>query len=314
MMMSSSPNGPTDHRGVYAVPPVARNDDERRSINPDENIKIVRHIVSGGVSRFLYGGNGNLYHISLDDYAVLLECLDGTSDGVTIVPSVGPTFGRAIEQAAILRRFRFPFVMALPGSDPRTAAGLERGYREIADAAGVPILLYLKSEDNFGDDLDGGLDAIARLIDDGVSVGVKYAVVRENPGEDAYLEGLLGRVDRNYIISGLGERPAVVHMEQWKLPGFTTGSGCVNPHRVQALFEAASRGDFDAAREHRAHFMRLEDLRDRWGPVVVLQEAVDAAGIARVGPHVPFLSGLSVDQRREVAETARSLARYEAVT
>lgn len=297
-----------DHRGVYAVPPVARNDDERRSINADENVRLVRHIASGGVSRLLYGGNANLYHISLGDYELLLDCLDTASDGLSIIPSVGPTFGRAMEQAAVLRRYRFPFAMVLPGSDPRTAGGLEHGYREIAEAAGMPLLLYLNSEDNFGPDPNAGLDAVARLIDDGVAAGIKYAIVRENAREDAYLERLLARVHRDYVISGLGEAPVVVHMEEWGLPGFTTGSGCLNPHRAQQLFDAAVRQDFDAARAHRAHFMPLEELRARWGAVVVLHEAVALADISRTGPHLPFLSGLPREQRDRVAEVAKGVA------
>lgn len=297
-----------DHRGVYAVPPVARNDDGRRSVNPDENVRIVRHIASGGVRRLLYGGNGNLYHITLDDYGVLLACLEGASDGLVIVPSVGPAYGRAIEQAVVLRRHRFPFAMLLPGGHPRNAAGLERGYREIADAAGIPLLLYLKAENNFGDDIEAGLDVIGRLVADGIAVGIKYAIVRENPREDAYLGALLDRVDRKFVISGLGEPPVVVHMEDWKLPGFTTGSGCLNPGRAKALFDAAVRGDFDTARMHQAHFMPLEELRERWGAVVVLHEAVALAEIAQTGPHVPFLAGLTHEQRDRVAGAAKHVA------
>lgn len=301
-------DGTYDHRGVYAVPPVARRIDDARSIHPEENARILRHIAEGGVRRILYGGNGNLYHISMSDYEQLLDCLSDWSDTLTIVPSVGPAYGRAMDQAAVLRRHRFPFVMALPCNDPRTAAGLTRGYREIARAAGIPLLLYLKSEDNLGPDVDAGLDAVAELIDDGVAIGVKYAIVRKDPGDDAYLQGLLSRVEREVVISGLGERPAVIHMEEWRLPGFTTGSGCINPKHVQALYEAAQRGDFVRAREYRSAFMPLEDLRDRWGPGVVLHEAVESAGIARVGPHVPFLSELTADQREEVGATAGKLA------
>ena len=36
--------------------------------------------------------------------------------------------------------------------------------REIADAAGMPLILYLKSEDGFGADREAGLDAVGRLM------------------------------------------------------------------------------------------------------------------------------------------------------
>jgi dihydrodipicolinate synthase/N-acetylneuraminate lyase len=101
--------------------------------------------------------------------------------------------------------------MMLPCGDPRDARGLEAGYREIADAAGVPLILYLKSEDAFGTDKDAGLDAVARLVSDGVAAAIKYAVVLADPANDSYLDGLLRRVDRARVISGMGERPAIVH-------------------------------------------------------------------------------------------------------
>jgi hypothetical protein len=54
--------------------------------------------------------------------------------------------------------------------------------------------------------------------------GHQYAVVRTDPARDTYLDGLLKRVDRQRVISGIGERPAVIHLRDWQLSGFTTGS------------------------------------------------------------------------------------------
>ena len=95
-------------------------------------------------------------------------------------------------------------------------AGMEAGLREVADAAGVPLILYLKSEDGFGSAREAGLDAVGRLMDDGVAVAIKYAVVRDDPGQDAYLDGLLRRVDRTRVISGMGERPAIEHLRDFE--------------------------------------------------------------------------------------------------
>ena len=55
------------------------------------------------------------------------------------------------------------------------------GIRELADAAGMPLILYLKSEDSFGSDKEAGLDAVGRLMRDGVAVAIKCAVVRDDP-------------------------------------------------------------------------------------------------------------------------------------
>jgi hypothetical protein len=49
-----------DLRGVFPVPPLARKNDARRSIDFEENNRIARHIADGGLTRFLYGGNGRI--------------------------------------------------------------------------------------------------------------------------------------------------------------------------------------------------------------------------------------------------------------
>ena len=143
------------------------------------------------MTRFLYGGNAFLYHVTLAEYEELLDWLSGFPDALWAIPSVGPSFGRAIDQAALLRRHSFPCAMALPCADPRDARGLEAGLREIAEAAGLALILYLKEEANFGGDHEAGLDAVARLVDAKVCVAIKYAVVRNDPVDDPYLEGLL---------------------------------------------------------------------------------------------------------------------------
>jgi 4-hydroxy-tetrahydrodipicolinate synthase len=296
-----------DLKGVFAVPPLARRNDTARSIDFVENERIVKHISSGGISRFIYGGNAFLYHIELAEFEALLEWLSGFSDETWVIPSIGPAYGRALEQAAIVRKHRFTTVMVLPCADPRDANGLERGYREIAAAAGARLIVYLKDETNFGSDKEAGLDAIQRLVNDGVCIGIKYAVVREDPLHDAYLEALLARVDRCNVISGIGERPAVVHLGDWKLHGFTTGSGCIAPRLSQTLFEACARDDFQAAADVREQFLPLEDLRDAWGPARVLHHATELVGIAKTGPIAPYVSTLNDKQLEKLGPLALTL-------
>jgi dihydrodipicolinate synthase/N-acetylneuraminate lyase len=296
-----------DLNGIFAVPPLPRHTDQRRTLNFEAAESVARHIEAGGITRFLYGGNAFLYHISLDEYGALLGWLAGFSPSRWPIPSLGPSFGHAIDQAKLLRRHSFRCAMMLPCSDPRDARGMETGLREIAQAAGVPLIVYLKSEDGFGADKDEGLDAIGRLIDDGVAVAIKYAVVRDDAAQDAYLDGLLRRVQRNRVISGMGERPAIVHLRDFHLAGLTTGSGCIAPRRCSDLFAASRQADWPRAENLRADFMPLEDLRDAWGPARVLHHAAELAGIAPAGPIPPYVSALSSRQLRELAPVARAL-------
>jgi len=304
--MRTNPLTPADFRGVFPVPPLCRNADG--GIDFQETVKVVRHIAAGGIRNFLYGGNAFLYHVTLAEYEALLDFCNSAAGDLLMIPSAGPSFGRAMDQAPLLRRYRFPCVMLLPCADPRDAAGLERGYRRFAEASGTPLIVYLKDENNFGADRTAGLDAVGRLVRDGVCIAIKYAVVRQNPSEDAYLQGLLERVDKARVISGIGERPAIAHMRDFGLPGFTTGSGCIAPALSRVLFELNSARDWAAAETVRQAFLPLEDLRDAWGPARVLHSATRHAGIAETGIIGPYVSMLDAAQEARLAPVAKALA------
>jgi dihydrodipicolinate synthase/N-acetylneuraminate lyase len=300
-----------DLQGVMAVPPLARKEAPGRPLDLGENDRLLRHMTAGGITRFLYGGNAFLYHLSLAEYEELLDWLAGFPDACWAMPSLGPSYGRARDQAALLRRHRFPCALALPCGDPRDALGLEAGLREVAEAAGLGLILYLKDEGNFGSDIEAGLDAVARLVEAKICVAIKYAIVRPDLGQDPYLERLLARVDKHLVISGIGERPAPMHMRRFGLPGFTTGSGCLAPRLSGELFRACAKGDFARAEEIRAAFLPLEDRRDAWGPARVLHAALELAGVARTGPIPPFVSALSDGQRGPLLPVVQGLLAKE---
>ena len=183
--------------------------------------------------------------------------------------------------------------------------------REVAEASGIGLILYLKEEGSFGSDKTAGLDAVGRLVDSGVCVGIKYAVVRPDPLDDPYLKALLERVDRRFVISGMGERPAVAHMKSFDLPGFTTGSGCLAPALSQGLYEACVAKDWTTAEDRRRPFLPLEDQRDAWGPARVLHAALELAGVATTGGIPPFVTAISDKQRAELEPTAKTLLARE---
>jgi dihydrodipicolinate synthase/N-acetylneuraminate lyase len=298
---------PTDLEGVFAVPPLPRKRDARRTLDFDAAECVARHIEAGGIMRLLYGGNAFLYHVTLDEFETLLGWLTRFPDTRWPIPSIGPSFGRAMDQTRLLRRYPFRTAMMLPCGDPRDARGMEAGIRDIADAAGMPLILYVKSDDGFGSDKEAGLDAVGRLMRDGIAIAIKYAVVRDDPRKDAYLDGLLRRVDRMRVVSGIGERPAVIHLRDFQLRGFTTGSGCVAPRLCSEIFTACRAKDWTRAEALREHFMALEDLRDEWGPARVLHHATELAGVAPTGPIPPFISPLERQQLDRLAPVARAL-------
>ncbi|MDK1385305.1 dihydrodipicolinate synthase family protein [Sinorhizobium sp. 8-89] len=286
---------------VLSVPPLARQLNGEPS--KAENRRQVDWLLSGGVTTYLYGGNANLYNFGVMEFGSLLDMLEDIAprDG-WMIPSIGADFGKAMDQATILRGRNFPTAMVLPLAFPATSAGLASGFAKLADAAGRPLIAYIKN--------DGFLDTgdVARLFRDGAISALKYAVVRPDPKSDAYLSGLLDAVGSGErIVSGIGERPAIDHVEMG-LSAFTSGSVCIAPHLSTAILKACQSGQFAAARAIRESFLPLEDLRDAHSPIRVLHEAVRLADVCDTGPIGEFLSNLdSAEKLDAIASAARKL-------
>jgi len=289
---------------VIAVPPLCR--DAKYQLDAGQNRKLVQHLENGGVNTLLYGGNANFYHLPLSEYGDLLDMLgEIVSDGTLVVPAVGPAYGVMMDQAAFLRDSDYPTAMVLPHQGLTTSDGVETGVRRFVEAMGKPAVLYIKFLGYIT------VDAVQRLVDDGLISWIKYAVVRSEPNEDPYLEELVKRVDPRLIVSGIGEQPAIVHMRDFKLNGFTSGCVCVAPRMSMRMLRAIQEGDFDEAESIREKFTGLEDHRNRVNPVRVLHEAVQLAGVADTGPILPLLSGLEEDDREAVSASAKALLELE---
>ncbi|HEX5211088.1 MAG TPA: dihydrodipicolinate synthase family protein [Pseudolabrys sp.] len=285
--MKTSPIVPADlAASVLSVPPLARRQD--LGIDAAQNARLLDHLRAGGVRTFMYGGNANLYNIGVSELRTLVELLLTLArDGDWIIPSVGSDYGKACEQLAMLRDYPFPTAMVLPHKAQSTPAGVATGIRKLADAYGKPVIAYVKDE--------GYVEAadMGRLAQDGAICAIKYAIVRRDPANDAFLGELVDAVDRNIIISGIGERPAIDHLTKFGLKAFTSGSVCVAPGLSMALLRAIKRGDLAEAQRLRALFIPLEDQRDAHSPLRVLHDAVRLAGIADTGPMQPYLSSFT---------------------
>ncbi len=286
---------------VLSVPPLARRADY--SIDREGNARILAHLRAGGVKTFMYGGNANLYNIAPSEFVTLCELLiDLSQDTDWMIPSVGSDFGKAQDQLTYLKGMPFPTAMLLPHRFPSVPAGVATGIRKLADAYGKPVIAYVKD--------DGYIDAahIGKLEADGAICAVKYAIVRNDPKTDPFLEDMLSVVSNDIVISGIGERPAIDHLTHFDLCGFTSGSVCVGPASSTAILKAIKRGDLKEAARLRELFMPLEDLRDAISPLRVLHAAVHLAGVAETGPLLPYLANITDGkQLADIERVAKAL-------
>jgi dihydrodipicolinate synthase/N-acetylneuraminate lyase len=288
-------------RSVVAVPPLARHPD--LTLNKEANRTLIRYLEAGGVRSLMYGGNANFYHVPISAYQMTLEMIAELAGADTwVLPSAGPDYGRLTDQAAILRHLPFPTAMMLPMSFPFTDEGLGAGIRRFTDQLGKPAVVYIKSGDYIKP------DTLAGLAQEGRVAAVKYAAVRDDPADDPYLEALAKVVDRKLLVSGIGERPAIVHLRDFGLTSFTSGSVCVAPRGSMKLLKLLQDKHYDEAERVRAAYLPLEDCRDSISPIRVLHDAVTLSEIAEMGPILPLLSGLDKAQRDRVAPVAKALS------
>jgi len=292
---------------VLAVPPLAR--DEAGQISRDQNERIIRHIEAGGVRMLLYGGNANLYHLRPSEFDSLLTLLSEISGSETaVIPSVGPAYGTMMDQAEIARSTEFPTFMVLPADGVMTEPGLMTGFRHFVEKVERPAVLYIKREGYIS------VEGAAELVKDGLVSFIKYAIVRDRPEEDEFLQRLVDKVDPQQICSGIGEQPAIVHLKKFRCVGFTSGCVCVNPALSQQMLQAIRGGDYDRAEAIRRLFVPLEDLRNEINPIRVLHHAVELAGIAATGQIQPLLSGIADSATERVRSAASALLKAESAS
>ncbi len=293
------------YSSVIAVPPLCRDADLRSSA--EENAKLIRHIEGGNVTTLLYGGNANFYNIALSEYDSVLDQLETAAAADTlIVPSIGPYFGTAMDQAALLAKRDFPTAMLLPTVAVSSPEGVRAAVLRIVEKLGRPVVLYMK---------DPGyvtIDVARSLVEAGAISWIKYAVVRPDPAEDELLARLVEAVDPALIVSGIGEQPAIVHWKKFGIRAFTSGCVCVAPARSHQFLTALQAGAFDTAESLRETFNSLESLRNAHGPIPVLHTAVAGAGIAATGPALPLVKDLSPELTGTIGAAAKQLLAWNA--
>lgn len=299
--MLTTPFDP-DHlsQSVFAVPPLARDADGEACA--EQNAKLVRFLEDGGIRSLLYGGNAVFYHMRLSEYANTLTMLAETAgDDTSVVPSIGPAYGLAVDQVDILREHSFATAMLLPSRDVVDQPGIARGIRLLAERLGKPLVLYLK--------FDRWLDAkwVQSLHQDGVISWIKYAVVRDDPTKDDYLNEIRDVFPASRMVSGIGEQPAIVHLRDFGITGFTSGCVCVAPKRSMEMLHAIQTGDYETAESIRKWFLPLEDLRNTYSPIRVLHHAVSEAEIASTGPLLPMLSDLDASIVTKIRDAVQSM-------
>ena len=168
-----------------------------------------------------------------------------------------------------------------------------------------PLIVYIKS--------DGYLEpkTVGKLVADGVCCAVKYGTVRADPANDPYLKELTQQVDPKLILSGIGETPAIIHLRDFGLQGFTSGSVCIAPRGSMKMLSLIKAGHYDEAAKIREAYADMEACREDLNPIRTLHEAITLAGIADMGPMLPMLSNIGTEHHERIGAAAKALLAFD---
>ncbi len=272
-------------QSVVAVPPIALNREGK--IAREANCRIMRHIADGGIKTVLYGGNANLYHFGAEAYReAIVRLFADCPPELTLLFGIGPDFGKAMDQTADILKAEVQNVLLLPMAFPSDPSGVEKGIRLLADRFRFPLVVYIKR--------DRYLEprAVESLVSDGCVSFVKYAVEREDPENDAYLDELVAAIGENRIASGMGETPIANHIGKRQLSTFTSGAVCIAPAASNELLHVLRSDNEKGVDELIQPFLEFERIRAELGGTAVLHDGITLSGIADCGPLTPLVSNL----------------------
>ena len=286
-------------RSVVAVPPIALTADLH--VAPEPNAALARHILNGGVDILLYGGNANLYHFGLPAYAEALAVMEALPAGARVITSIGPDFGKMLDQAPLIERSRIRNVMLLPVAFPADSHGTSDGIRRIADRLGFGVIVYLKRENYVRPEV------LRKLVAEGAVRFVKYAVERSDPADDTYLDAVIAAVGREMVASGMGETPIVDHFGRRRLTTWTSGAVCIAPAAAMALRSALAKGHTAEVDRLIQPFLEFERVRAQLGGIQTLHSGITVSGIADMGPMMPMVSVVKERNMTEVRRIVRAL-------
>ncbi|MFE9724133.1 dihydrodipicolinate synthase family protein [Streptomyces sp. NPDC005794] len=219
--------------------------------------RVVGHLLGGGVSGlFALGSSGETAYLTPGQQDEVIKVITATAAGQVpvLVGAIETTTNRAIERARAAAALGADAVVATAPFYTRThATEIDRHFRDIAAAVELPLLAYdvpvcVHSK------LDPEL--LLPLAADGVLAGVK-----DSSGDDGSFRRLvIGARDLPRFAVLTGHELVVDAMMLSGAHGSVPGLGNVDPHGYVRLHEAATRGDWAAAKAEQDRLVALFDI------------------------------------------------------
>jgi 4-hydroxy-tetrahydrodipicolinate synthase len=282
------------------IPAVTTPFDERGDVDAAALGRSARALLDAGVHGLVATGTmGEAGSLSAAERRHVVETVAGAAAGrVPVLAGVSAgTPAAAIGFAADAAGAGAGALMLLPPLGYRAdARELEAFYAAVAEASGLPIMLYNNPE---ASGVDLAPDLIARLAEHVEGI----VAVKESSGDARRIPALLHTTELEVVVGG----------DDWALEGFCAGAtGWVSgvavaaPAECVALFEHCRAGELDAARAVYARLLPLARFDMTPKLVQFFKAAQDAVGLAG-GPVRPPRLPLTEAERGELDSALAAL-------
>jgi 4-hydroxy-tetrahydrodipicolinate synthase len=275
------------------LPAVTTPFDERGDVDPAALERNIAALLDAGVHGIVGTGTvGEAGSLSAAERRLVLETIAGVVGGrVPLVAGVSAaTPAAAIGFAADAAGAGAVALMLLPPLGYRAdERELEAFYRAVADASGLPLMLYNNPEASGVDLAPAVIARLAQRVDGLVAV-------KECSGDVRRIPALLHATELEILVGG----------DDWALEGFcagatgwVTGVADVAPADCVALFEHCRAGHLDAARALYARLLPLARFDMTPKLVQFFKAALDEVGLAG-GPVRPPRLPLTDEEHAEL--------------
>jgi len=282
----------------YLVSPV----DASGGIRTDVLKTLVADLIDAGVHGVApLGSTGEFAYLDrAQRETVVAATIEAAQRRVPVIAGVASTAtDDAVAQARRYQQLGADGILAILESYfPLKDAQVESYFRAIADAVGIPVVIYTNPQFQRS---DLSLETIARLAEHPRIVAIKDAST--NTGR---LLSIMNRTDgRLQVFAASAHIPACVM--QIGGVGWMAGPACLIPKQSVRLYELCRRGEWDAAMALQRPLWRINEIFARFNLAACIKAGLALQGY-EVGDPIAPQTPLSAEDRQVVADAVAAVA------
>jgi 4-hydroxy-tetrahydrodipicolinate synthase len=288
----------TDFHGVfpYLVSPM----DAQGRISIDVLGKLSDDLIKAGVHGLTpLGSTGEFAYLDRAQRAAVVKAtIEAANKRVPVVAGVASTSSAdAVAQAKEYEKLGADGILAIcEAYFPLKDAQVEAYFRAIADAVGIPVVLY--TNPNFQRS-DLTLDVIARL-----SEHPRIRYIKDASTNTGRLLSIMNRAPAMKVFSASAHIPAAVMLIGGV--GWMAGPACIVPRQSVKLYELCKAQKWTEAMALQRELWRINEAFARFNLAACIKAGLQIQGYA-VGEPVPPQAALSAEDRKTVEKILASL-------